>query len=104
MLPLAVTSTAGWIRRLGGARWQKLHRLIYLSAVAGAIHYYWLVKSDVRLPLAYGSAVGVLLLYRIVEGYKPSSPEQTAKCASFTEYSSQGASVEQRLHSAEPRP
>ncbi len=66
MAPLAITSTAGWIRRLGGARWQALHRLIYLSAVAGAVHYYWLVKSDVRLPLAYGSAVGVLLLYRIV--------------------------------------
>jgi sulfoxide reductase heme-binding subunit YedZ len=65
MVPLAVTSTAGWIRRLGGARWQRLHRLIYLSAVAGAIHYYWLVKSDVRLPLAYASAVGVLLLYRV---------------------------------------
>jgi methionine sulfoxide reductase heme-binding subunit len=66
MAPLAITSTTGWIRRLGGARWQALHRLIYLSAVAGAVHYYWLVKSDVRLPLAYGSAVGVLLLYRIV--------------------------------------
>jgi sulfoxide reductase heme-binding subunit YedZ len=66
MAPLAITSTAGWIRRMGGARWQALHRLIYLSAVAGAVHYYWLVKSDVRLPLAYGSAVGVLLLYRIV--------------------------------------
>jgi sulfoxide reductase heme-binding subunit YedZ len=66
MAPLAITSTAGWIRRLGGARWQALHRLIYLSAVAGAVHYYWLVKSDVRLPLAYGSAVGILLLYRIV--------------------------------------
>jgi sulfoxide reductase heme-binding subunit YedZ len=66
MVPLAVTSTAGWIRRLGGKRWQVLHRLIYVSAVAGVIHYYWLVKSDVRLPLMYGAIVGVLLLYRLI--------------------------------------
>jgi sulfoxide reductase heme-binding subunit YedZ len=66
MVPLAITSTASWIRRLGGARWRMLHRLVYVSAVAGVVHYYWLVKSDVRLPVAYGSAVGVLLLYRIV--------------------------------------
>jgi sulfoxide reductase heme-binding subunit YedZ len=66
MIPLAITSTAGWIRRLGGARWQMLHRLVYVSGVAGVVHYYWLVKSDVRLPVAYGTAIGVLLLYRIV--------------------------------------
>ena len=48
MIPLAVTSTAGWIRRLGGRRWQWLHRLIYASAILGVIHYYWLVKSDER--------------------------------------------------------
>lgn len=66
LIPLAITSTAGWIRRLGGARWQMLHRLIYISAVAGVVHYYWLVKSDVRLPLFYGSLVGALLVYRIV--------------------------------------
>ena len=66
MIPLAITSTAGSIRRLGGARWQRLHRLVYVSAVTGVVHYYWLVKSDVRLPVAYGTAVGVLLLYRIV--------------------------------------
>ncbi|MGA2132040.1 MAG: protein-methionine-sulfoxide reductase heme-binding subunit MsrQ [Bryobacteraceae bacterium] len=66
MLPLALTSTAGWIRRLGGRRWQQLHRLIYLSAVAGVIHYYWLVKSDIRLPVLYGSLVLALLLYRAI--------------------------------------
>lgn len=64
MIPLAVTSTAGWIRRMGGKRWQLLHRAIYVSAVAGVIHYYWLVKSDVRLPLLYGCLVGLELLYR----------------------------------------
>jgi sulfoxide reductase heme-binding subunit YedZ len=64
MLPLAITSTAGWIRRMGGKKWQLLHRLIYFSAAAGVIHYYWLVKSDVRHPLTYGAIVGVLLLFR----------------------------------------
>lgn len=65
MLPLAITSTAGWIRRLGGKRWQRLHRLVYLSGVAAVIHYYWLVKSDVRLPLLYAAIIGVLLLFRL---------------------------------------
>ncbi len=64
LVPLAVTSTAGWIRRLGGKRWQRLHRLVYVSAVAGVVHYYWLVKSDVRLPVLYGSIIGLLLGYR----------------------------------------
>lgn len=74
MLPLALTSTAGWIRRLGGKRWQALHRLVYASAIAGVIHYYWLVKSDIRLPLLYGAIVGALLLYRVAARWavKPS--------------------------------
>jgi methionine sulfoxide reductase heme-binding subunit len=66
LVPLAITSTTGWIRRLGGRRWQLLHRLIYASAIAGVVHYYWLVKSDVRKPVFYGSMVAVLLAYRIV--------------------------------------
>ena len=64
MLPLAITSTTGWIRRLGGKRWQMLHRLVYFSGIAGVVHYYWLVKSDVRLPLLYGALVGLALAYR----------------------------------------
>ncbi|PYT07369.1 MAG: sulfoxide reductase heme-binding subunit YedZ [Acidobacteria bacterium] len=64
LVPLAVTSTAGWIRRLGGKRWQALHRLIYVIAIAGVVHYYWLVKSDIRLPLFYGGLVVLLLAYR----------------------------------------
>ena len=66
MLPLALTSTAGMIRRLGGRRWQLLHRLIYLSALAGVIHYYWLVKADVTLPLRYAAIVAVLLACRLL--------------------------------------
>jgi sulfoxide reductase heme-binding subunit YedZ len=65
MLPLALTSTAGWIRRLGGKRWLALHRLIYVTAIAGVVHYYWLVKSDVRKPLFYGALVGLLLALRV---------------------------------------
>lgn len=65
MIPLAVTSTAGWIRRLGGRNWQRLHRLIYLTGAAGVIHYYWLVKSDVRLPVMYGAILLVLLVFRL---------------------------------------
>ncbi len=69
LIPLAITSTAGWIRRLGGKRWQMLHRLIYFAAVCGVIHYYWLVKSDVRKPLFYGTLVAVLLLWRLGEWF-----------------------------------
>jgi methionine sulfoxide reductase heme-binding subunit len=65
MIPLALTSTAGMIRRLGGKRWQLLHRAIYASAILGVIHYYWLVKSDERKPLLYGSLVAILLAYRL---------------------------------------
>jgi sulfoxide reductase heme-binding subunit YedZ len=64
LLPLAITSTAGWVRRLGFAKWQFLHRLIYFAALAGVIHYMWLVKSDERLPLMYGAILTVLMLYR----------------------------------------
>jgi methionine sulfoxide reductase heme-binding subunit len=74
MAPLAVTSTKGWIRRMGGKRWQLLHRLIYLTAVAAVIHYYWLVKSDKRLPLFYGSLVGILLAYRVAVWLWPTKP------------------------------
>jgi methionine sulfoxide reductase heme-binding subunit len=66
MLPLALTSTKGWIRRMGGKRWQKLHRLIYFSAAAGVVHFIWLVKADLRRPLTYGAVLAVLLSYRLV--------------------------------------
>jgi len=65
MIPLAITSTKKWIVRLGGRRWQVLHRLIYVSAVAGVLHYLWLVKADTRFPIRYGVAVGLLLLFRV---------------------------------------
>jgi sulfoxide reductase heme-binding subunit YedZ len=64
MIPLAITSTTGWIRRMGGKRWQMLHRLVYISAVAGVIHYYWLVKSAVQRPIFYGVLVAIALVIR----------------------------------------
>jgi len=83
MLPLALTSTRGWIRRLGGKRWQKLHRLIYLSAIAGVTHFIWLVKADLRRPLTYGAILAVLLLYRIaawaITRFRPKEPLAVAE-------------------------
>ena len=69
LIPLAVTSTAGWIRRLGGRRWQMLHRAIYLSAIAGVIHFYWMVKSDVHVPLEYAAVMAILLGWRLYVWY-----------------------------------
>jgi sulfoxide reductase heme-binding subunit YedZ len=75
LIPLAITSTAGWVRRMGFLEWQRLHRLIYFAALAGVIHYYWLVKSDVRLPLMYGAILVVLMVYRFFI-WKQAPPER----------------------------
>ncbi len=69
MVPLALTSTDSMVERLGARRWKRLQRLSYVIAVAGVIHYYMLVKSDVRQPLAFAAAIGLLLLYRLVADY-----------------------------------
>src|SRR5947208_4310013 len=75
LIPMAITSTAGWVRRLGGKRWQALHRSIYVCAMLGVIHYYWLVKSDIRKPLFYGMLVGILLIWRLAAWFgKPKAP------------------------------
>jgi sulfoxide reductase heme-binding subunit YedZ len=66
MVPLAITSTNGWIRRLGGKNWNRLHKLIYVSAAAGCIHFYWLVKKDVRRPVLYATILAILLFYRVL--------------------------------------
>src|SRR5207245_3473598 len=76
LIPLALTSTSGWIRRLGGKRWQALHRLIYAAAICGVIHYLWLVKADIRKPLQYGTVLAVLLGYRLVRWAVPKLTSQ----------------------------
>ena len=70
MIPLAITSTAAMIRRLG-KRWQQLHRLVYLAAIGGVIHFYWLVKADIRRPAQYGAVLALLLGYRLVVKLRP---------------------------------
>jgi sulfoxide reductase heme-binding subunit YedZ len=65
LIPLAITSTNGWVRRLGGKRWRRLHRLVYVAAAAGVLHYFWLVKKDITYPLTYGVVLLVLLLSRL---------------------------------------
>jgi sulfoxide reductase heme-binding subunit YedZ len=70
MVPLAITSTAAMIRRLG-KRWQKLHRVVYIAAAAAVIHFYWLVKADIRRPLQYAIVLAILLGSRIVFRWGP---------------------------------
>jgi sulfoxide reductase heme-binding subunit YedZ len=70
LVPLAATSTTGMIRRLGGRRWQALHRLVYLAAAAAAVHFWWLVKADLGRPKLYGAALLVLLGTRASIGWR----------------------------------
>jgi len=70
MIPLAVTSTAGMIRRLG-KRWQQLHYLVYAIAILGVVHFYWLVKADISRPAQYGAVLALLLGYRLAVKWAP---------------------------------
>lgn len=74
MLPLAVTSTQGWIRRLGGRRWNRLHRTIYAIAALGVLHYWWKVKADVSSPALYAVIVAALLGARVWHAWQSSRP------------------------------
>src|SRR5687767_1032576 len=74
MVPLALTSTNRMVKRLGGKRWAKLHRVVYLAAVAGVVHFWMLVKSDTSLPLTFAFIVLFLLGYRLLLKYSPSPP------------------------------
>ncbi len=65
LIPLAVTSTNGMVRRLGGRRWQRLHQLVYVIAVLGVIHFLWLVKSDISEPVIYGAILALVLGFRL---------------------------------------
>ena len=71
MIPLAITSTAGWIRRMGGKKWNLLHRLFYVTALAAVLHYFWKVKLDATYPIYYGIGVAILLGIRLWRNYRP---------------------------------
>ncbi|HKS28569.1 MAG TPA: protein-methionine-sulfoxide reductase heme-binding subunit MsrQ [Pyrinomonadaceae bacterium] len=75
MIPLAVTSTNGMVKRLGGKRWNRLHKAVYVAASLGALHYWMLVKSDTRLPLAFAAVLALLLGYRIFAANRAAKPE-----------------------------
>jgi len=66
LIPLAVTSTKGWVKRLGGKRWARLHRLTYVAAILGVIHFWMIVKSDVFYPALFGIVLAGLLVYRFM--------------------------------------
>ena len=74
MIPLAVTSTNRMIKRLGGKRWARLHQLIYVSAVAGVLHFYLLVKADTSRPIVFGAILALLLGYRALVVYRQKKP------------------------------
>jgi sulfoxide reductase heme-binding subunit YedZ len=82
MVPLAITSTKGWIRRLGGKRWQKLHRFVYLAAAAGALHFIWKEKVLTLETVTYFVLVAGLLGYRVVVAMQKKSPAAPAPARS----------------------
>jgi sulfoxide reductase heme-binding subunit YedZ len=78
MIPLAITSTKGWIKRLGGKRWARLHKLVYVSAIGGVVHFWMLVKSDISLPIRFAFVLALLLGSRIVINHlKQKTPART---------------------------
>jgi sulfoxide reductase heme-binding subunit YedZ len=81
LVPLAITSTRGWMRRLG-RRWHRLHRLIYPAAILGCVHFWWQVKADWREPLVYASILAVLLAWRLrrarLQVWAKTAPRMTA--------------------------
>jgi len=81
MVPLAVTSTNAMIKRLGGKRWRALHRLAYVAAIGGVIHYYLQVKADVRQPLAFAAVLAVLLGFRLLEYVRQRKPAPSPAAA-----------------------
>ena len=82
MVPLAITSTNKMVKRLGGKHWARLHRIVYLAAIAGVIHFWMLVKSDTRLPLTFGFILLFLLGYRLFARYAP-APHPTTSTNMF---------------------
>lgn len=85
MVPLALTSTAGMIRRLGGKRWQQIHRLIYIAGITAVAHYWWLVKADLKSPQRYAVVVGILLMFRLVWARRRASAPTSPRAQPLTD-------------------
>lgn len=77
LVPLAVTSTNKMVKRLGGKRWNRLHKAAYVAAIAGVLHYYLLVKADISIPLAFGLVLAALLGYRVLNKFFPQWTQRT---------------------------
>jgi methionine sulfoxide reductase heme-binding subunit len=77
MTPLAITSTNKMVKRLGGKRWSRLHRIVYIAGAAGVLHFWMLVKSDTRLPLTFAFILFLLLGYRVFVKFYPSEVPRT---------------------------
>jgi sulfoxide reductase heme-binding subunit YedZ len=75
MVPLAITSTNKMVKRLGGKRWNRLHKLIYGAGIAGVVHFWMLVKSDTRLPVTFAFVLLLLLAFRVLAKYSPRAPK-----------------------------
>jgi len=75
MAPLAITSTNKMVKRLGGKRWNRLHKLVYLAGIAGVLHFWMLVKSDIRLPMTFAFVLALLLAFRALAKYSPPAPK-----------------------------
>jgi sulfoxide reductase heme-binding subunit YedZ len=87
LIPLAITSTKGWVKRLGGRRWTRLHQLIYVAAAGGVMHYLWLVKADTRRPVVFGLILVALLglrLWRPRQRRRPKEAPGTGPAAPLT--------------------
>ena len=99
MIPLAVTSTAAMIRRLG-KRWQQLHYLVYGIAMLGVLHFYWLVKADIRRPVQYGAVLALLLGFRVAYALLPAASKRFAGKAKAVTPQTGELSVDERAESS----
>ncbi len=84
LIPLAVTSTNGWIKRLGGKKWARLHKLTYVAAILGVVHFWMIVKSDIFYPALFGIALAGLLAYRLVKSRRSSAVKRTTPAEAAT--------------------
>ena len=91
MVPLAITSTTGWIRRMGGKKWAALHRLVYITAIAAVVHYWWLVKADITRPEIYGAIVVILLGARLYVRLKADATSRRSARRSASAHDPQSA-------------